>query len=457
MPDAQASRGHRASMLSIAYDDLKADDNGARARPNGGTTPGRFSGGWLLRLALLMPDRLRLERTADVLASERPFVYPLELTRAGISSFGADAPGLDDGVPPAVLARVRAGRAVILIWLGHIAAPLEIDASGTRWLFDVVEQLITAHALPHDSVWLVTGTVAAFDDFGEWLKLRKLYPPEVARIHALSVFPTFAQATFRANASGWDVDWRPDGPDGAAWARKVACSADDFRARYPNAAGAAADHAVEGLRERRFVWLDAGLDLHCQIVVSFLQASGHLDDSVVEFGAAPVELNDRCAFVLPGAADVQDRLRAAWMALQPKLPLQVDRPSARARACVEIAAAETFDGYAVVDDRLLAPIMGRLPFVFAGPPDSLRYLHALGFKTFAGVIDEAYDRPNSFAFRMQALLSQIDVLGRCPFAALRDLAVACRAVLEHNQDHLIEGRHQLDLLLRQLERRLGSV
>ena len=449
-------------MLTVAYDEIELADDGSRvrARANCPATPGRFSAGWLLRLALLTPHRVRLAATDDVLRTDRPFVYPLELTRAGMTSFGAQAPALAPDLPPAVLERARRGRAVILVWLGHEAIPLELNDAGTVWLFDVIEMFIGQHGLPRGAVWLATGTVSALDVLVEWLGARGLYLPEAVELRALSVFPGFAQATYRANEQGWDVDCAPnddgDGADGAVRASKVALAPDAFRARTVTADELAAEHASGALRAKRFLCLNDGVELHRQVIVSALQSAGLLADSLTRFDAAPVELNGRCAFPVPGMPDFQERVRDGWLALQPTLPLRVTDPQPYRASYVSIASDASFTGYPVVDDRLLAPILSRQLFVWAGPPDTLHCLHGLGFRSFARLIDESYDKPDTDSARMLRLIGAIEALGRGPKAALRDLHVAALPELEHNHAHLIEGRHQLEALLRELDARLGT-
>jgi hypothetical protein len=445
-------------MLTVAYDEIALADDGSRvrARANCPATPGRFSAGWLLRLALLAPDRVRLAATHDVLRSDRPFVYPLELSRAGMASFGAGASALAPDLPPAVLERVRRGRAAILVWLGHEAIPLELNDAGTVWLFDVIEMFIAQHGLPRGAVWLVTGTVSALDALVEWLGARGLYLPEVVELRALSVFPGFAQATYRANEQGWDVDCAPDGADGAVRAGKVALAPEAFRARTIAVDELAAEHASGALRAKRFLCLNDGVELHRQVIVSALQSAGLLADSLTRFDAAPVELNGRCAFPVPSMPDFQDRVRHGWLALQPALPLRVTDPQPYRASYVSIASAASFAGYPVVDDRLLAPMLNRQLFVWAGPPDTLHILHGLGFRSFARLIDERYDKPDTDSARMLHLIGAIEALGRCPKAALRDLHVAAQPEIEHNHAHLIEGRHQLEVLLRELDARLGT-
>src|SRR5258708_13491169 len=95
-------------MLTFAYDEIElaADRSRVRARPNGATPPGRFAAGWLLRLGLLAPERVRLAATAAVVREDRPFVYPLELTARGVVSLAASPPIL----PAPVIEQARPGR-----------------------------------------------------------------------------------------------------------------------------------------------------------------------------------------------------------------------------------------------------------------------------------------------------------------------------------------------------------
>ena len=278
-------------MLTIAYDDIELADDGStvRARPNCPMPPGRFQAGWLLRLALLRPDRLQLARTEDVVRAGRPFVYPLELTRDALANFSA-APALATGIPTAVLESARRGRAVILVWLGHEAVPLELNEAGTVWLYDVIELLIMQNALPRGALCLVTGTVSALDGFVEWLHARGLFLPEAPQLHALTVFPTYAQACYRANRSGWDVACAVDGADGAARASKTPLPHDAFRERYVAADEIPAERASGRVRDKGMLCLADGLELHRQLIVTNLHANGHIADSLIAFGAAPSSL-----------------------------------------------------------------------------------------------------------------------------------------------------------------------
>jgi hypothetical protein len=443
-----------AAMLTLAYDtiDYAPDRRRVRAQPNGGA-PG---GAWLLRLCLLVPERLGFERTAALVDAGRPFVYPIEL--ATDSRAGAPAPphSVALALPEAVCAAARRGRAGILVWLGDRATPLELDAAGQAWLFDVVELLILKNALPPDAVWFATGTVSALEDFGEWQRLRGFCLPELFHLRALTVFPGLARATFRANAEGRAVTLTP-ASDGAAALETVALSAEAFRARYVAPDEIDAERRAGRLREHPLVYVSDGAALHQRLVLAVLHDAGRLETTLTGFPAPPTDAAEAADFAaaLPGAPVLAAQLVAAWRALAPRLPLVADDAPHR-RGYVAIASEPTVDGYPLATGGALAPLLNLQPFVWVGAADTMRYLRALGFRTFGRVLDERYDAPDGIGARLLRVLGQIEVLGARDGAALRDLYVACLPELLHNRAHVIEGRHQLDRLLEELESAYGG-
>jgi hypothetical protein len=445
-------------VLTIAYDAIEyADDRRrVRARANCPTPPGRFTPGWLLRLCLLQPDRLRFERTATVLASGRPFVYPLELTRSSLASLAAGPHTLAPEIPSRVLEGVRHGRAVILIWLGHDAVPLEFEDATGVWLFDIIQLFISHNQLPGRAVWLASGLVAAIDPFDEWFRARWMYPPEAVQLRSMTVFPTFAQATYRANHGGWEVCHALDAADDSVTVWTEPFDRDRFRARYVDADGLAAEQASGALRERRFLCLNDGQELHRQVVVSYLQEWSHLADSLVSFDAAPADLNDTCALHVPGAAELDERIRRGWLALQLQLPLRLTDAEPYRSTYFTIASDSSFAGYPAVDHQVLGAIMNCQPFIRVGSPDSLRYLRALGFRTFGRVLDESYDKNDTFGGRLLRILDQLDRVAQRGKPGLRALYFDCLPEIRHNHAHLVDGRHQLDAMLRELDARLGT-
>lgn len=444
-------------MLTFAYDaiDFPDDRSRVRARANCPVPLGRFSPGWLLRLCLLQPDRLRFERTASLLESRHPFVYPLELTRASLTSLAAGPHTLAPDIPPGVLERARRGEAVILIWLGHDAVPLEFEGATGVWLFDILQLFLAHNQLPGRAVWLASGLISALDTLDDWLRARLMYPPEVIQLRSMTVYPTFAQATHRANHAGWDVELAFDRADDSVTVWRAPFAPDRLRERYVDPMTLSAEQSSGMLRTKRLLCLNDGPELHRQAIISYLHGWGHLAECEASFGAASADLNDRCTLPLPGAAELAERIQRAWLALQPQLPLHAAAAPYH-DAYFALVSEPSFAGVPIVDDQLLAAILNCQPFIRVGSPKSLRYLRALGFQTFGRVLDEGYDRNDSLGRRMLLLLDQIDRLAQRTKPALRDLYFDCLPEIRHNHAHLVDGRHQLDTLLRELDVSLGT-
>ncbi len=438
-------------MLTFAYDtiDYPADRDRVRARPNGRGPDGRFAG-WLLQLCLLEPDRFCFGDTESLLRSDRRFVYPIELTREDLASVTAGLGALARArVPPRIADHVRRGVAAILIWLGHEALPLDLDPAGTVSLFDLIALFIKQNELPPRSVWFVTGTISALDDYARWNQLRGLLQPETFRLQALTIFPSFAQARHRANRRGWDVAAEIDAA-GATELRKRPLS-DDDRRRPLDLADIEAERARGEVRDKRLLCRLDGHELHRQVLISYLHGWGHLEDTLASFEAAPADLNDRCAFAVPGEAALQERLRSSWLALQPWLPLRITADMPHRHCYATVASEAAFEGFPAVDDGIMTAMLDWQPFLRLGSADALRYLRALGFRTFDRAFDERYDGRDVSAHRMLRFIDALNAVTSRPHSALRDLYFDLLPEIAHNHAHLTEGRHQLHLMLQELE------
>ncbi|MBV8168642.1 MAG: hypothetical protein JO021_17735, partial [Alphaproteobacteria bacterium] len=379
-------------MLTLAYDslDTAADRQRVHVRPNGAAAaPGAA---WLLRLCLLAPDRLGFERTATLTAADRPFVYPLELTTDSRPGAPAPAHPVSLALPPAVCAAARRGRAGILVWLGDRAVPLELDADGQAWLFDLVELVVLKNEIPPASVWFATGTVTAPEDFGAWQRLRGFYEPELFRMRALSAVPGLARATYRAHAQGRAVT-QARAPDGGLTLETIAMPPDAFRARTVTPDEIAAEHREGRLRARKLVYLSDDDTPHSRLVLAFLHAAGCLEATVAGFPAVCGD-TPGIAAAFPAAPALSARLEAAWQAVAPRLPLVPTGAPSR-DGYVAIAGEPTMDGYPLAAESVIAPLLTLQPFLWVGAPDTLRYLRALGFQTFGRVLDERYDVPDA--------------------------------------------------------------
>jgi len=92
--------------------------------------------------------------------------------------------------------------------------------------------------------------------------------------------------------------------------------------------------------------------------------------------------------------------------------------------------------YAHVSEKVLMPIKVYRPFLLVGPPHSLEYLKALGFKTFDKWFDESYDTETNHVKRMSMLLTEIDKINNYTYNKCNSILDEMHNVLMHNFNNL---------------------
>jgi len=99
-------------------------------------------------------------------------------------------------------------------------------------------------------------------------------------------------------------------------------------------------------------------------------------------------------------------------------------------------------GGVFLTEKTFKPIKHAQPFVIFGAAHSLARLRDLGYRTFDSVIDPSYDTINNTTERYECLMYLLDeMLSRGPEYMHRQLR-ACRADLEHNQQHFLSDKKQ---------------
>lgn len=101
-------------------------------------------------------------------------------------------------------------------------------------------------------------------------------------------------------------------------------------------------------------------------------------------------------------------------------------------------ALETVSGidtFVFITEKPLKPLFNLRPFVMLGSAGTLATLRALGFRTFAPTINEAYDNILDANERTRAVLDEVERLASFPASAWKPLL----PVLVHNQRHLLCG------------------
>ena len=460
-------------MLFFAYDDItyNADQTHVAVRPNCQIPPGPnppepprwYSCGNLVPMCLLERGKLRCDRTALLLSAGQPFVYPLELRFPLKGRLTADAAMAPD-LPVEVVAQVRIGRAIVLVWIGHEPLPLHLDDAGKTWAFDTIQKFIDDHELPPQQVWFVSGNVLAVHQFASWLRNRGRCEPETFRFRTLAISPATVRMQYHANERGEELNVSEHED---IWTFTLSSlGAAEFAERYIHPNEIAEEQRTGKVRPKRFLSMNRLPRHHRQVLVSYMHGKGLLDDSIVSFDAAPPELNDCCAFPVE-----QDFLRESWRALQPKLPLVIDRaagvvsinfhrvafgwPYRDAYINVVTETEIARDVSPINTEKLFKPMLNFQPFIAVSTAHTLRYLWATGFKGFSHLIDESYDQVLDPVERLVLILKQVERLGRMSLPEVRDLYFSCLPELEHNRAHLLEGHHELDDLFGDLEVQLG--
>jgi len=98
---------------------------------------------------------------------------------------------------------------------------------------------------------------------------------------------------------------------------------------------------------------------------------------------------------------------------------------------------ETLDekGTLFFSEKVWKPLMVGHPFVLYGNRGSLRYLKAVGYKTFNKWIDESYDEENESSKRSEMIADEINKFAKKSLEELKEIRKEMQGVLDHNKDH----------------------
>jgi hypothetical protein len=89
--------------------------------------------------------------------------------------------------------------------------------------------------------------------------------------------------------------------------------------------------------------------------------------------------------------------------------------------------------YIFLTEKTMKPIMNLHPFFIVGNPNTLKYLHALGFKTFNNFWDERYDSEPNFPKRCEMIISEIKKVCDKPQSELIEMLRDMEEILVHNK------------------------
>jgi hypothetical protein len=211
---------------------------------------------------------------------------------------------------------------------------------------------------------------------------------------------------------------------------------------------------------RRFVCLNNRSKEHRLVVLGHLARNGLLEDGVVSFRLGRYGEDDyavdgvipRAEAAYPGfAEDV-----AAFRALRPSLPLVPQESLAEAEIAHEdgfalhhraflalVAESEMRADVSRFTEKTLKALLNGMPFVVAGNRGTLAALRALGFETFAPLIDETYDDVADAGERLAACLAEFRRLMALDPEAFEALFTDLWPICARNMDHFAHGmRHR---------------
>ena len=100
--------------------------------------------------------------------------------------------------------------------------------------------------------------------------------------------------------------------------------------------------------------------------------------------------------------------------------------------CSIISESSVEKGKIFFSEKTSKPLFAKQPFLMVGNPNSLEYLHSLGFKTFNQWWDESYDLEESFDKRLDKILNIMEYLNKKTTIELKQMLLDMEEVLEHN-------------------------
>lgn len=87
-------------------------------------------------------------------------------------------------------------------------------------------------------------------------------------------------------------------------------------------------------------------------------------------------------------------------------------------------------------EKTIKPILAKKPFVLLAPPNTLKFLRQLGFKTFDKWWDESYDDITDHNIRLEKVYSIIEEIIKKPAEELQQVLIEMDEILKYNFEHL---------------------
>lgn len=97
-----------------------------------------------------------------------------------------------------------------------------------------------------------------------------------------------------------------------------------------------------------------------------------------------------------------------------------------------IAETNYYTNIIHITEKTLKPIMYKQPFIFVGPPHSLKYLKKFGFMTFSKFWDESYDDEEDHDKRMIMVLDLLEKLNKLSDNEKLAISEQCSVIMKYN-------------------------
>jgi hypothetical protein len=104
--------------------------------------------------------------------------------------------------------------------------------------------------------------------------------------------------------------------------------------------------------------------------------------------------------------------------------------------CSVVSESGYFEPTSYISDKTLFTIWNSTPFIIVGPPNSLRLLKQLGFKTFEKYWDESYDSETDHEKRILKIFKLIDSLAYKDVIELSNMIKDMKDILLYNKNNI---------------------
>ena len=109
-----------------------------------------------------------------------------------------------------------------------------------------------------------------------------------------------------------------------------------------------------------------------------------------------------------------------------------------------------------ITEKTFKAIALEMPFVLVAPAHSLAYMREYGFQTFAGILDESYDKETDDLRRLERVVQLLKDLDNLSVRERQQIHQACLPRVEHNYNHFYRGGFA-DVLWRELTNMLNGL